>query len=233
MFKKCLVCNKEFKIYFCRKDTAKYCSRECSDKSKKGKIPANIEILIKRLPWNKGKKMDKDYREKLSKSHMGKTSGNKGKKQLSTSGNKNPAKRFEVREKLKKIMLKRSIENSKIGKEKWKDMKYREKTIKAILKGLMKRPTSLEKQMIELIKKHSLPYKYTGDGSFLVGFKNPDFVNINGEKKLIEVGNVYHHQNDYENKRREHFAKYGWKSYIFIGNKFDEAKVLRKLVEET
>ena len=91
------------------------------------------------------------------------------------------------------------------------------------------RPTSLERQMIQLIEKHNLPYKYTGDGSFLIGWKNPDFININGEKKLIEVGNVYHHPNGYEKKRRAHFAKYGWESYIFIGDKLDEEKIIKEL----
>jgi len=32
------------------------------------------------------------------------------------------------------------------------------------------------------------------------------FININGEKICIEVGNTYHHKNDYEQKRKEHFA---------------------------
>lgn len=53
------------------------------------------------IPWNKGKKLNKKYKEKLSKSHIGKISGNKGKKQLSTTGEKNSAKRPEVREKLR------------------------------------------------------------------------------------------------------------------------------------
>ncbi len=118
------------------------------------------------------------------------------------------------------------------GKSKWQNQEYREKTIRAQLKGLFKRPTSIEKQMIGIIQKYNLPYKYTGDGSFLIGFKNPDFVNVNGEKKLIEVGNVFHHQGDYVKKRREHFAKYGWKSYIFIQDKLDENAILREISSE-
>ena len=85
--------------------------------------------------------------------------------------------------------------------------------------------------MIRIIKKHNLPYKYTGDGSFLIGYKNPDFININGEKKLIEVWNIYHHQGNYVEKRRNYFNKYGWESYFFIGQKIDKEKILKILGE--
>lgn len=97
----------------------------------------------------------------------------------------------------------------------WQNLEVREKQIKAILKGLMKRPTSYEKIIINLITKYNLPYKYVGDGSFLIGYKNPDFVNVNGEKICIEVYNNYHHPKDYEEIRGEYFKKYGWRT-IFI-----------------
>ena len=38
-----------------------------------------------------------------------------------------------------------------------------------------------------------LPYKYVGDGNFTVQHLNPDFVNINGKKKLIEIFGDYYH----------------------------------------
>lgn len=46
-------------------------------------------------------------------------------------------------------------------------------------------PTSFtepENRFHEICKNHSLPFKYTGDGSFWVGGVNPDFVDINGKK---------------------------------------------------
>ena len=125
---------------------------------------------------------------------------------------------FETRRKVTMAMKKR-----------WANKESREKMTIAILRGLITRPTSLEKQMIAIIQKYNLPYKYVGGGSFLIGYKNPDFVNINGEKKLIEVGNVFHHQNNYVEKRKAHFAKYGWKSFIFIGNNLDENEIVSKL----
>ena len=113
----------------------------------------------------------------------------------------------------------------------WGKERY-EMQVKAILKGLMKRPTSLEKQMIDIIKRNNLPYKYTGDGSFLVGHKNPDFVNINGEKKLIEVANLQHHDKNYPKERSNYFKKWGWKSYIFHTKKLNEEIILKILKGE-
>lgn len=68
--------------------------------------------------------------------------------------------------------------------------------------------------MITLIKTYNLPYKYVGDGSTIIGGKVPDFINNNGEKKLIEIfGDYWHDPKDIE-IRRHHFAKYGFRTLI-------------------
>ena len=63
----------------------------------------------------------------------------------------------------------------------------------------------------------------------MIGWKNPDFVNINGEKKLIEVGNIYHHPPKYVSKKQEHYKKYGWESIFFIADTLNEEEVIKKL----
>jgi hypothetical protein len=40
---------------------------------------------------------------------------------------------------------------------------------------------------VEITQKMNIPFKYTGNGSFIIGFKNPDFVNINGKKICLEL----------------------------------------------
>jgi very-short-patch-repair endonuclease len=102
----------------------------------------------------------------------------------------------------------------------WQKTEYRDKIIKSILKGLLKRPTSYEKKISELCIENNLPFIYTGDGTFLIGYKNPDFVNKK-EKIAIEVYYSYFKIRDfgscenYEKQRKEYFDKYGWK-VIFI-----------------
>jgi len=55
------------------------------------------------------------------------------------------------------------------------------------------KPTAPERKLIDIISKYNLPYKYVGDGNFTVQHLNPDFVNINGKKKLIEIFGDYYH----------------------------------------
>lgn len=106
------------------------------------------------------------------------------------------------------------------GKKLWCNPEYREKTIKAIFRGLKRRPTSLERQFIELIKKYNLSFAYCGAGSLLIGYKNPDFYETNGKKICIEVANnvEVQHPQGWAEKRIAHFAKYGWKCLVFRGD---------------
>ncbi len=55
-----------------------------------------------------------------------------------------------------------------------------------------------------------MPYKYVGNGEVIIGFKNPDFINVNGEKKVIELYGDYWHRNDNPQDRIDHFKKYGF-----------------------
>ena len=44
-----------------------------------------------------------------------------------------------------------------------------------------------------MISDLDLPFKIVGDGSFILGGLNPDFVNVNGKKQLIELlGEPFH-----------------------------------------
>lgn len=100
-------------------------------------------------------------------------------------------------------------------KIKWANKEFREKQLKKILSSLLKRPTSFEKKVNQVIIANNLPYKYVGNGEFIIGYKNPDFINVNGEKICIEVYNNYHHPKDYEQIRSNYFKQYGWKT-LFV-----------------
>ena len=41
-----------------------------------------------------------------------------------------------------------------------------------------------------------------------------------------------HHAIDYPEKRKEHFAKYGWRCIVFMTNKLDENKVVKEFRKE-
>jgi len=90
-------------------------------------------------------------------------------------------------------------------------------------KVLRRRKKSKLEQRVEfVIKKHNLPYKFVGNGKFFIERKNPDFININGEKTAVEVYCRTQKENvrkisvkKWKNDRAKLFAKYGW-NIIFI-----------------
>jgi len=124
----------------------------------------------------------------------------------------------------------------KIGnttKERWQDAEYRKEHtkhwdnpefknqwIKNTLKGLLVRPTSFEQKISDLCFKNNLPFIYTGDGGFIINYKNPDFVDEK-DKILIEVFYSWFKIRDYgsvENYKefcRNKYEPAGWK-VIFI-----------------
>jgi very-short-patch-repair endonuclease len=140
-----------------------------------------------------------------------------------------------TKQKTKETMIKTLKENpnimekhSEYMKDLWKDDDFSKKQISLILNGLIKRPTSYEKMISYICIENNLPFIYTGNGTFLIGHKNPDFVNKEN-KIAIEV---YHNYfkirefgscEEYEKKRGEYFAKYGW-NVIFIRTEDMERK---------
>jgi len=123
----------------------------------------------------------------------------------------------------REISEKTKIKLHNYMKIQWNDNEYREKQLKLILKGTMKRPTNLESKFDnELFIPYKLPFNYCGNGSLLIGYKNPDYVESNDKKICLEVGNkieksikrkgrFYHSWQEYEQQRINHFAMYGWK----------------------
>lgn len=77
----------------------------------------------------------------------------------------------------------------------------------------------------EICKKYDLPFKYTGDGSFWIKNINPDFVECNGKKIVVEIFGVAFHSPLFTFKqnisysrtfegRRRILKKYGWKLIV-------------------
>jgi len=103
-----------------------------------------------------------------------------------------------------------------------------------VRKCLQRRAMStLEDKFNKLIIENRLPYKFVGNGSFFIERKNPDFININGDKIAIDVYYRRHKEQfrggleKWKEERKAVFAKYGWQ-LIF----FDETQVNRETVLE-
>jgi len=179
MFNKiCIQCNQEF---FCEWNGKKLCSNKCRYEWQRGR-----KRISKKIGWNlpiihnsrKGKSLEeiyginkaKDIRENLKN----------GQRRVDRNGKNNgfygKTHSKEFRDKISKRM-------STLSRKRWKDKNFKEKTIRKILKSLLKKPSSFEKRFIDYFKKKNLNFEYVGDGKFFINGLNPDF--INREKKIV------------------------------------------------
>ena len=107
---------------------------------------------------------------------------------------------------------KESIEKLSVAQSRlWKDEKY----IEMLRIALNMKPNKPETLLINLLNE-MFPgeYKYTGDFSFWINGKNPDFVNCNSQKKVIEFNGDYWHKDDISGEREKIFAEFGYDTLI-------------------
>jgi len=202
------------------------------------KTGENIKKNAKNNPnfGNRGKHFSENHRKKIGMKHLGKcflskfskekiSNANKGRKfsdeinkKKGRSGIKNPFYGRQHSKKTKKIL------REKI-KKKWEDKEYRNKILsedarRKRLKGLLKNPTSTEEKFINFFESHNIPLKYVGNGMHIIGFMNPDFVNL--EKKIcVEVRPkkmclIWNKQSpkDYKKTKINYYSKFGWKCLV-------------------
>lgn len=133
---------------------------------------------------------------------------------------------------------KKNLRESKLGE---KNPRYKifknlpeDKKIKwmqLMLESQKQRPNKPEKILCKIIDDYKLNYKYTGNGTFWITNINPDFVNTNGRKIVIELfGNYWHTLPDVircDVKKLEKIRTFGWDRIIIWEN-----EILSKTPEE-
>jgi len=86
-------------------------------------------------------------------------------------------------------------------------------------------PTSLESKLQKIITDNNLPFVFVGDGSFMLGTKNPDFIH-SSEQIAIDIYYRYFKNlgsrdlDTWKAERSAYFSDYGWR-ILFI----DETQV--------
>lgn len=207
----CLNCNKEFVPV---NKTRKYCSVSC-------KALHQFKISS---PWNKGTKgLYKTGRAGLSyDDYYGIKKSKIIRKKMSIA--KKDIKYTKGRhhsEETKKLL-------SKIGKLKWAQKDY----VEMMIKAQRRKPNNQELIVNRMLNKNfPKEWKYVGDGKFWINKMNPDFVNINGKKVLIEYnGYLPRHTKEFDRKRTREFAKFGWKTInVYFSEIKNEEMFVKKI----
>lgn len=170
---------------------------------------------------------DPEYRKNQSKSHEG---------HITTEESKQKNRKAHVGKfpsEITKQKLKKAI------KKLWQNPEYKEKQLKAMSKGLNLKPNKPEKSIDKLLQEFYLnQYKYVGGGEVWIGDANPDFINISGQKKIIEHFGEYHHgeektgrtKEQEEQQRIEHFAKYGYRTLIIWWYELEDIEKLKEKI---
>lgn len=92
------------------------------------------------------------------------------------------------------------------------------------------RPTKAESQLINTIEKARLPFRYVGNGEVWLGNRNPDFINTNGKKQVIELFGTYWHAIFDVAQRTEHYKQYGFDCLVIWEDELNNPdKILKKI----
>lgn len=135
--------------------------------------------------------------------------------------------RPEVKEKLRRATL-----------DFWADPNNAERqkaALEATAAGNRKRPTELEKRVIRVLERnYPGMWKYTGDGSFRVGRKFPDFI-CEERKLIIEAFGTYWHKPEDEKNKEDYYRGFGYKLLvIWSGERVpDYERRIREFVESS
>lgn len=244
----CLNCEKLYMVFKNRETKTKYCSKVCQGqhKHKRLGVKRNCQFCGKEF-WST-------------------ISGvNKGRGVYCSLQCQNQSPKFKI--KLRDSMRKGEMRNCKVcGKEFYISRshsrrgngvycshkchnhcpEYKEQSRKRFLNNKHKMrylPNKLERQLAGIIKSMDLPYKFVGDGEVWISGLNPDFINTNSQKKIIELfGEQWHGRakNDWikpryistENGRRKTLSEYGYDMLVIWTKELRNTnKVKNKLLE--
>lgn len=113
----------------------------------------------------------------------------------------------------------------------WSDPHYKAECVKHMMLACIKKPNKAELKLLSVLK-NVLPneYKYVGNGEFILGGKCPDFMNKNGQKKVIELFGDYWHNGENPQGRIKHFKKYGFDTLVIWEHELKNEEILTEKI---
>ena len=122
----------------------------------------------------------------------------------------------------------RKIDSEKL-KELWKTSEYVSKQMKA--RNVIPNKTEIWLQDF-LNRLYPNEWKFVGDGQIIINGKCPDFINTNGQKKIIELYGNYWHKGENPQDRINIFKPFGYKTLIIWEKELKNIKELESKIYE-
>ena len=117
----------------------------------------------------------------------------------------------------------------------WYGKQLSEEHLRKILKAVCAKPNKVEGYLSTILQEiFPNEYKFVGDGSVIIGGFSPDFINVNGQKKIIEMFGDYWHRNDDEGNRVFQFRLLGFDTLIIWEHELNENEIemtIAKIIE--
>jgi very-short-patch-repair endonuclease len=186
----------------------------CSEETRK----RISEALMGHKGYMAGKKHSEETKRKISLSAKGKPSYVRTLESLkkSSESHKNPSE--EILNKMRKRQ-----------KSLWENDQYRQKQLTSIFKGQRVTPNKLEILLGDMLDSmYPNHWKFVGDGQVIINGKCPDFININGQKKIIELFGDYWHKDQDPQDRKDIFKPFGYKTLVIWESELKKRKSLVK-----
>lgn len=228
--------------------------REKISKGMRGKIvsQATKDKLSQSLKGKqncKGRILSEETKKKISASHKGKRHSQETKDKLSAlnKGQKSPMKDRKLSEETIALLKSYSGSNyrgSRIRTKQWKekiqkalvkkyqDEEFKNKVISASLSANREnKPNKAELRLLDLL--NSLcpnEYKYVGDGQVIIAGKCPDFINVNGQKKIIELFGDYWHRGEDPKDRAKIFKPFGYKTLVIWESELKNIEKIKRRI---
>lgn len=199
-------------------------------------------LLKQRTSWCKGKTKAKEWSKLIKQKAIERHFTDKMRPEICRMYIEEKMSTKKIADKIgtgRQVIAKRLREEGVTLRGPSESLKGRTLSEEHIRKCLRRRiPTSLENRFLEIVERNGLPYKYVGDGSFMVAGKNPDFININGAKIAVEVyAEFYKKLNGRDIKawrrdRKKLFQEYGWDLLFFSQKQVTEDHVVNVLMKK-
>lgn len=175
-----------------------------------------------------GHPCSEETKEKLRKALTGRILSPERRKSIS-EGHKGLIKSPELCAKISAIHtgMKYSDATKAKLRKRWDD--YSPERKKEIIKKMLKIsiPNKAELFLADLLEKmYPGDWKFVGNGQVIIAGKCPDFINVNGQKKIIEFYGERWHQGDDPKDREAVFAPYGYSTLVIWGKELRNMEVL-------
>ncbi len=203
----------------------------------KGQIPwhkgkTNVyspEVLESNRVKHLGKKHSEETKKKMSKNHKGLIFTKQHCENISL-GKMNPSEETRIKislgnkgkiisQETRKILSKKNKGKklteetkrriSQASKQHWENPEYARKVLTYVS------PNKPETAILNLLNKlYPNEWKFVGDGQVIINGKNPDFINCNGQKKIIELFGDHWHRGHNPKDREKIFKPFGYKTLV-------------------